>query len=236
MLPAYPALAIIGGSWAADCVAIPVLRTMRRWLSLQWIVLACFGAVLCGGFAIVLPRRMPEAVGFAWIGLIPVLGAVCGWLSQRRGNAAGAFGTLVVTTVVLVVAGYAVVAPAVSRRQNGAQVAESINRLKFKPDRVGAYRVTDAGLVFYAAIRHDDWNECTASVQSLFADCDRPLLITDDEGYRSIRSLLPADAIVVSRRPRLFRKGELVLVGRDKPIELSATLESAATGRTEIRR
>jgi 4-amino-4-deoxy-L-arabinose transferase-like glycosyltransferase len=31
VLPAYPALAIIGGAWVADWVAMPARRTIRLW-------------------------------------------------------------------------------------------------------------------------------------------------------------------------------------------------------------
>jgi 4-amino-4-deoxy-L-arabinose transferase-like glycosyltransferase len=235
LLPAYPALAIICGGLAADWVATPAARTIRHWLSLQWISLALVGAFLCGGLALVLPQQMPEAAGFAWIGLIPLVGAACGKVLQRRGSTAGALGSLVATTVLLIVVGYVVVGPAASERQNGAQVADAIRRLNLTPDRIGAYRVTDAGLLFYTDIRHDDWNQCDAIAQSLFLSCDRPLLITDEEGYRSIRSLLPADAAVLSRRPRMFRHGEIVLIGRGRPDGLSAALRSAAD-KTEIYR
>ena len=147
-----------------------------------------------------------------------------------------ALGSLVVTSLLLIVAGYVVVMPTASRRQDGVQIADTIRRLELSPDRIFADRVTDAGLLFYADIRHDDWNQCDASVQSSFANCGRPLLITDDEGYRSLRSQLPGDAVILSRRPRLFRNGEIVLVGREQPDKLSATLESAAAPRTEIHR
>ena len=236
LVPVYPALAIIGGGWVADWIAIPARRTAPRWLSLQWISLALVGAVLFGAFAIFLPQRMPEAARFTWIGLIPIAGAAGGWLWQRLGTAAGALGSLVVTSLLLIVAGYVVVMPAASRRQDGVQIAETIRRLERSPDRIFADRVTDAGLLFYADIRHDDWNQCDASVQSSFANCGRPLLITDDEGYRSLRSQLPGDAVVLNRRPRLFRNGEIALVGREQPDKLSATLESAAAPRTEIHR
>jgi 4-amino-4-deoxy-L-arabinose transferase-like glycosyltransferase len=236
VLPAYPALAIVGGAWIADRVAVPARRTTRFWLSLQWTSLAIIGAFLTVGFVFVLPQRMPEAAGFAWIGLIPLLGAAVGWLWQRREHTAIAFGSLVMTSALLIAAAYTAVIPVVSARQNGAQVAETLRHFDLKPDRIGAYRITDAGLLFYNDIRHDDWNQCSASVQELFASCERPLLITDGEGYQSIRSLLPADAAVLSRQPRLFRGGEVVLVGRARAGELTLTLGSAAGHSLEITR
>jgi 4-amino-4-deoxy-L-arabinose transferase-like glycosyltransferase len=235
-LPAYPALAIIGGAWVADRVAMPAQRTMRLWLSVQWIALSIVGALLIVGFAIVLPLPMPEVAGFAWIGFIPLLGAAIGWLWQWREHTAIAFGSLVMTSALLIAAAYTAVIPVLSARQNGAQVAETVQRMDLKPGRIGAYRVTDAGLLFYNNIRHDDWNQCAASVQELFASCERPLLITDGEGYQSIRSLLPADAAVLSRQPRLFRGGEIVLVGRARAGELSLMLGSAAGHSLEITR
>jgi 4-amino-4-deoxy-L-arabinose transferase-like glycosyltransferase len=236
VLPAYPALAIVGGAWIADRVAMPALRTMRLWLSVQWGALAIIGSLLIVGFAVVLPQRMPEAAGFTWIGLIPLLGAAVGWLWQRREHTAIAFGSLVMTSALLIAAAYTAVIPVVSARQNGAQVAETLRHFDLKPDRIGAYRITDAGLLFYNDIRHDDWNQCAASVQELFASCERPLLITDGEGYQSIRLLLPADAAVLSRQPRLFRGGEIVVVGRARAGELSLTLGSEALQSREITR
>jgi 4-amino-4-deoxy-L-arabinose transferase-like glycosyltransferase len=236
VLPAYPALAIIGGAWIADRVSISARRTARLWVSLQWTALAIVGCLLFVGVAIILPQRMPEAAGFSWIGFIPLLGAGTGWLWQRRGHTAVAFGSLAMTAALLIAAVYTAVVPVVSARQNGAQVAETVRRLDLKPERIGAYRVTDAGLLFYNKIRHDDWNQGDAGVQELFANCEQPLLITDGEGCQSILSLLPADAAVLSRQPRLFRGGEIVLIGRTKPGELALTLGSAAGHSPEITR
>jgi 4-amino-4-deoxy-L-arabinose transferase-like glycosyltransferase len=214
VLPAYPALAIIGGAWVADRVAMPARRTIRLWLCAQWVSLAVFGALLWVVSKTILPRWMPEAAGFAWLGLILIVGAGSSWILHRRGNALGAFGSLVVSTVLLLVAAFTVAAPAVSRRQNGTQLAEALRRMAFQPDRIAMYRVGDAGFIYYTDSRCQKGSEDCSGVQSMFAHSDRPLLVTDEEGYASIRSLLPADARIVGRQPRWLRSGDIVFVGR----------------------
>ncbi len=214
VLPAYPALAIIGGAWVADRIAMPARRTIRLWLSAQWVSLAVVGALLWVVSKTILPRWMPEAAGFAWLGLIPIVGAGICWVLHRRGNALGTFRSLVVTAALLLVAAFTVAAPAVSRRQNGTQLAEALRRMEFQPDRIAMYRVGDAGFIYYTDSRCQKGSEDCSGVRSIFAHCDRPLLVTDEEGYESIRSLLPADARIVGRQPRWLRGGDIVFVGR----------------------
>jgi 4-amino-4-deoxy-L-arabinose transferase-like glycosyltransferase len=226
VLPAYPALAIIGGAWVADWVAMPARRTIHLWLSAQWVSLALVGGLLWVVSKTILPRWMPEAIGFAWLGLIPIVGAGICWILQRRGNAPGAFGSLVVAAVMLLVAVFTVAAPAVSRRQNGTQLAEALRRMTFQPDRIAMYRVGDAGFIYYTDSRCQKGSEDCSGVRSIFAHCDRPLLVTDEEGYESIRSLLPANARIVGRQPRWLRSGDIVFVGRQAD-ELANRSEAA---------
>ncbi|HEY2147262.1 MAG TPA: glycosyltransferase family 39 protein, partial [Pirellulales bacterium] len=150
VLPAYPALAVVCGSWIADWVAAPMRRRAFRWLSIGWAGLPLVGIGLAVGMGVVSVRWLSGQTNLAWIGAIPIVGGVLGWSLHRRRQAGWAFGSLAVTSAVLLAALFAAAAVPISRRQNSVLLAEMLQREADKPDQLGLFGIGFAGVVYYS--------------------------------------------------------------------------------------
>jgi 4-amino-4-deoxy-L-arabinose transferase-like glycosyltransferase len=217
VLPAYPALSIVCGNWIADWIAAPVRCRAFRWLSIGWAGLPLVGIGLAIGMSVVSVRWLSAQANLAWIGAIPVVGAAVGWFFHRRRREGWAFGSLVVTSAALLVALFAVAAVPISRRQNSVLLAEMLLRTADKPDQLGLFQIGFAGVVFYADRPIHDYKRNRWSAQSFFENWDRPMLVTDADGYQRIRNLLPADSKIVERHPRFLKRGDLIVIAREPP-------------------
>jgi hypothetical protein len=166
---------------------------------------------------VVSARWLSGQTNLAWIGAIPIVGGVLGWSLHRRRQAGWAFGSLAVTSAVLLAALFAVAAVPISRRQNSVLLAEMIQRAIDKPDQLGLFGIGFAGVVYYADRPIHDYKRNRWSAQSFFENWDRPMLVTDADGYQRLRNLLPADAKIVERHPRFLKRGDLIVVAREPP-------------------
>ncbi|HEV3416447.1 MAG TPA: glycosyltransferase family 39 protein [Pirellulales bacterium] len=228
VLPAYPALAVVCGAWAADWIAAPARRSAYRWVSIGLIALAVAGGGLAIGISLAIARWFPGVPGFGWIGLIAIAGAGVGWILHRRKQPAMSLGSLAVTAILLAAAAFAVAAVPLSRLQNGAQFAEMLQQIEGKPDGIGLFHVATTGVIYYADPPLHDFKEDRQGVQSFFARAECPVLVTDAEGYNAIRSLLPPDAIVIDRQPRFLKRGEMVVIGRAPSANVAALRRATA--------
>jgi 4-amino-4-deoxy-L-arabinose transferase-like glycosyltransferase len=222
VLPAYPALAVICGAWVADWIAAPARRSIYRWLSLGWAGLALAGAGLAIGLQMATARWMHGDPNFTWIGLIPIVGAGIGWFFHRRMQPGRAFGSLVLTSAGLLAALFAVAAVPISQRQNSVQLSQTFGKIDDRPDQIGVFHIGFAGVVYYADGPIHDYKRNRFGVQSFFEHWDRPVLVTDSEGYEAVRSFLPADAKIIERQPRFLKRGELIVIGREPPTGFAA--------------
>jgi 4-amino-4-deoxy-L-arabinose transferase-like glycosyltransferase len=221
VLPAYPALSIVCGSWVADWIEAPVRRRAFRWLSFGWAGLPLVGVGLAIGMSVVSARWLSGQANLAWIGAIPVVGAAIGGFFHRRRREGWAFGSLVVTSAALLVALFAVAAVPISRRQNSVLLAEMLQRTADKPDQLGLFQIGFAGVVFYADRPIHDYKRNRWSAQSFFETWDHPMLVTDADGFQRIRNLLPADSKIVERHPRFLKRGDLIVIARKPPNALA---------------
>ena len=110
----------------------------------------------------------------------------------------------------------------ISRRQNSLLLAQSFSKTDDKPDQIGVFHIGFAGVVYYADGPIHDYKRNRFSVQSFFEDRDRPLLVTDSEGLKRFVRFLPADAKIIERQPRFLKRGELVVIGRERSAGLAA--------------
>jgi len=167
-------------------------------------------------------RWLAGETNLAWIGAIPIVGAAIGWFFHRRRRESWAFGSLAVISAALLVALFAVAAVPLSRRQNSVLLAEMLERKGEKPDQLGLFQIGFAGVVYYAECPIHDYKRNRWSAQSFFENWDRPMLVTDADGYERIRRLLPPDSRVIERQPRFMKRGDLIVIAREPPNGLAA--------------
>ena len=84
------------------------------------------------------------------------------------------------------------------------------------------FHVGTPGVIYYGGQRLHDFKEDRPGVQAYFAMGQRPILVTDDEGYRALRPLLPPDARVIEREPRFMKHGEMLVIGREPSAGIAA--------------
>ena len=233
VLPAYPALAVAAGLWIANWIAAPARIAARRWMQFGWGLLALGSVAFTVGVAIVLPHRMSEAPNFAWIGIVPLIGAVVGWTLQRgrwspafRLSASGLQPglqhrrqrALSVTSLVVTAATFCVllfnaaIAP-LSRLQTSQLTAQVIGRLGDQPVRVGQFVLRLPGLVYYDGPHIEEpitWD----GVKNFFRGSDTAILVTNPQAWSFVGPLVPRDVVILERQREFPKRGEVLVVGR----------------------
>ncbi len=247
VLPAYPALALLPAVWVADWINRPARKLAFHGLSAGWCGLAVLGIAITVGVTVAGRRWLPDDANFGWIGILPVIGAGLGYYFHRGRRPGAAFGTLVVTTISMLLAVFTIVAPPLSERQNGPGLAEVLRRFDGRPTEIGKFQIRPPGVVFYSETTIDDLKN-PSDVQQFFGRSDRAILLTDERGYDAVKSLLPPDATIVARR-RQFpeRLGEMLVIARgagansDLPPSVSlpgdrSDVSNSVAGRDRLRR
>ncbi len=233
VLPAYPALAVAAGLWIANWIASPARIAARRWMQLGWGLMAVGSVAFTIAIAIELPRRMPEAPNFAWIGIVPLVGAVIGWTLQRdrwspafrlpgspprrglqqRRQAAWSVAALVVTAAAFCVLLFTAAIAPLSRRQTSQLTAQVIRRLGDQPVRVGQFVLRLPGLVYYDGPHVEEpitWD----AVREFFRGSDTAILVTEPHSWSFVAPLVPRDVVILERQREFPKRGEVLVVGR----------------------
>ncbi len=255
VLPAYPALAMMTGLWIADWVASPAKNVARRGIATVWWIMVLAGVGIGVGLWVAGPRLMPGAERFCWIGTILVAGAIANWWFQRRHAPGWSAASIVVSSAALLATIQLIAAPPISRQQNGPLVGEIVHRAGTESTRVGMFRLHAPGIVYYVnqeveEVATSDGSRPDPDKVRWFLNTDRslmgshpqtnaymrgyfahnPVLVTDNEGYKLLQPMLPADVGVIDRQRHFGRKDEVIVIGR-QPFSDTATA-AASTGST----
>ncbi len=248
LAPAYPLFATIAGLWIADWIAAPAEQRAGRWIAGGWVFLALLGVATLIAAPPIFAKLAPGVPSYSWIGGILVFGSTLGWLFQWTGRRMLAAAALVSTAAALFIALFAVAAPPFSRLQTSLQITEMVERLGSPDMALGTFRVSAPGFIYYAN-RHEaiaglkraedvlklyarsapGGNPPVGSRDDVYSgvysgppvtDAADFLLVTDGPGLSEVRPLLPPDTVVLERRPRFLKLGEIVIVGRRRlPID-----------------
>jgi 4-amino-4-deoxy-L-arabinose transferase-like glycosyltransferase len=159
VLPVYPALALLTGHllerWRSGALVLPdwLPRSALTFLGLVGVVVT--GALLIAGGVVDLPelrgRVFPEATAWAWLGAIPLAGAVLGWWFQARGRRGGVIaavaGSAVLLSAVLTCWGLEALEP----RKAPRQLAQALPSDHLRREaRLAAYDWFLPSVVFYS--------------------------------------------------------------------------------------
>lgn len=170
--PCYPALALMTG-WVMDRWATGQMEgAVRRWIGAACVVLAVAGVAMGVGLWWAADRYVPEERWLAGAGAIPLLGGLVtlamltGWKHRLAPWSAAA--TLWASAAALVLAVFAVGAPAVSRHQ---QIDRLLAALPDSDAPVGWLGPLEPSWVFYAGkplvpLRLSDWAASPGPMES----------------------------------------------------------------------
>ncbi len=175
-------------------------------------------------------QRLPVPLTFGWIGIIPVVGAGVGWILHHRRRAAAAMASLIVTMAAVAVATFTIVAPPISELQNGPVLRTTLARMSAPATRLGAFQIQAPGTVFYCGTIRELKNP--ADIVRFFQDNARPVLLTNDDGHRVVRSLLPGVATMVAGRKQFPNKQNMVVLRLDPSAIGGAPLATVAASST----
>lgn len=233
VLPIYPALAVLCGAWAADWIAVPGKRSVERWLSAGWVGFMAAGIGISVGLTWASSHLLSSEVSLGWIGLIPIVGSIVGLGLHMRRKTAAAFGSFALTSAALLAALFAVAAVPFSNRQDSLLVTRTARASDDKPDQIGLFGIGMAGVVYYADQPVHNYQRNRWAVQEFFEEHERPLLMTDAEGYEKLKGFLPPDAKIIERKPRFLKRGEMLVIGRERRENVAGRPTARHSGLTE---
>ena len=220
LLPAYPPLALLTADlldrWRRGAVRLPGWVWAYSLGSLAFVGLVVGGGMaVAGGWAgpKVMRGHPLEGLGaWAWLGLVPVIGAVAGAWCLRRQMRTGLVAGVSAASVVMVGALAAVAGPAVDREKAPRALVETAARSASGPDlRVGGYRYFQPSLVYYARRPVTRLTVEPAAVEFLTRAGQAYLFLTAAE-WEKLAPRCPPGCREVARHWDLYRACEVVVV------------------------
>ncbi len=224
VLPLYPAVALLTAwaleRWRAESFAVP------SWvMAVALVILAAAGvgstaamAVLGGGVDLSrpLPFVFPDLLPWAWVGVVPLVGAVAGgWLlwAGKRGGVLVAVSAAACVFVSLVTGGPLA---ALNDFKASSNLAGSLPAdHEFRDVRVGAYCYDRPSMVFYCR-REVKRLDVPSQARELLAEPLPAYVFVSESRVGELDGELPDGVRVVGRFPDLYGKGHPVLVLKNR--------------------
>ena len=219
VLPAYPAAAFLVAVVGVDAARRAAAGSWPhpRWMATGLAGLAFGGIATAATICVAAQYGLPGAEPAAIVGLVPLVGAVaCGLLAVRRPMAA--LGAFAVTGLV-----YAAltVGPAQSRLAQANTLPPFVRQLHARGDgvpRLGTYLLASPNVVFYADKQVTQiGNKQVAAVTEFLESDPEAVLLVPEQHFADLESRLPAGYGVVARTTPVFRKQDVLAVGRTSP-------------------
>jgi 4-amino-4-deoxy-L-arabinose transferase-like glycosyltransferase len=214
VLPAYPPLALLAGGLIHSLIAEPA-ALRRGWMRAAWILLGSIGVGIIAIFPMVAQRYLGSDEMLGLIGLAPLFAGGLGLYFSRVRRPRAAFTAFAGLSVAFLIGLHGVAAVQVDHHQNSAVLGDAI-RAHSGPGapEVKAYGYYRPSLTFYA---RQSIERCKTpeQVREFFHEHARnAFLITSDERYPQIATVLPPDVAVLQRCPKFLKSGEVLLLGR----------------------
>jgi 4-amino-4-deoxy-L-arabinose transferase-like glycosyltransferase len=187
-------------------------RAHLSWFGFAFAVLLIVGVGLLVGIPIASRRFLPGDDWIAVVGVVPILGAIAGWLFLRRLRWSKAIGTFAVTAVAFACALFGFASVRVSRHQQIDSLFRAVYAKTPEP-QIAAYGCFQPSWVFYARrpIRFLAPENPGEVGRFLRQEGIQFLLITDRH-WAAIRPSLPTEAAILARVPYFLGQGDLLVV------------------------
>ena len=233
--PCYPALALLTARMIEGYLAQPGLLGRLSW-RVALGSLAVVGVSLIIGLPIAALTILPGEAWLGVVGCVPIAGAWLAWTFSQQGNLHRALQSLAATALAISLALFGWVLPRVDRHQTSENIVAAIRDRDQSPEtpfQLMTYRFSQPSLIFYAQRRIHNWGEAT-KVEEFFRQFPNDAyVITRSENLPELQPILPADVVVLERRPQFLRRNrEVVLLGRR--MELAGP--QSITGRPAVTR
>jgi 4-amino-4-deoxy-L-arabinose transferase-like glycosyltransferase len=236
ILPLYAALALLTADalerWRTGELVLPnwMLRTSLSCLALVGI--GCSVGLLLASGAI--PTSLPDAMRFtgltswAWVGAVPLVGAIVAWHYLRHDRRDAMLATLTVTaTVFLTVITGGVVAGLNDHKPTRILAKELPADHEYREIRVAAFHYDRPTLVFYCRREVPKIHE-VSEAQHLMGSVYPAYLFVPESRWRKMEGQMPKGVKVLGRCPDLYARGEEVLVVTNEEIVKAGLAQTIA--------
>ena len=231
ILPMYPALALLVGSWIDGWLRRPRL-VARRALIAAWLTIGLIGLAMTVVAPIVAQKYLQGDPLLLACGLPLIAGAWAAWWFNRQGHPRRAAWSLTAASVAWSLTLFGWAAARVDRHQTSARFAAVIDQCAGgQTPAIRTFGYYRPSLVFYTRqpIRQifapDDVGDFFRSHP------DDAFLLTNDQEYGRLAGVLPADVTVLERRPWFLKSREILLLGRGAPRVSARIITDSATQR-----
>jgi 4-amino-4-deoxy-L-arabinose transferase-like glycosyltransferase len=221
VLPIYPAIALLTGrfleQWRRGDVRPPAWMLHVAPLCLALVGVGTIVAILMLSGAwppsLARGRVFPGLEKWAFLGILPIIGAVVTWRCLRRGRRTGMIGGFVVSAALflamLAAGGASALEPYKAPRELVHEIPIDLTAVEV---RVGAYQYFQPSLVFYCRREVQKLNTDAAALEFL----NSPLqvyLFLPASAWEQLQPRSPTSCRVLGRRRDLYRNYDIVVVG-----------------------
>jgi 4-amino-4-deoxy-L-arabinose transferase-like glycosyltransferase len=214
ILPVYPALALLAGSWIVRWLHRPS-QIAPRHLNAAWLLLALVGLGVAIGLPIAAVRFLHGDALLAFVATPLIAGAAAAWQFTRRLQPRRAAWSIAGAAASFSLALFAWGAVRVDAQQTSGEFAEVIRR----HSHGGAAQIRSFGyyrpsLVFYSRQQVRQLESPQQVVDLFRQQTSDAFVFTSDDRYRQLFEVLPSDVCVLHKRPWFLRSSQVLLLGR----------------------
>jgi 4-amino-4-deoxy-L-arabinose transferase-like glycosyltransferase len=217
--PAYPAAALLVGCYVYHLSRGTALSS-RRWAGAGATAFAITGLGIMAGLPVAASFVLPGKEWLGVVGFIPLLGAGACWVLLRRNRMQAAVLSYAAAAAAFSLGVFAFAGPQVDESRVELQLLDTIAARSEQPE-IFALGGLEPSWVFYARRPipgiHIGDDRPDNHREALHDDSGNTYVLTTDERYEQLRDELPPDLVVLDRRPRFLREGEMLLLGRREP-------------------
>lgn len=228
--PCYPALALLTGCFMHHWIRGDAVAS-SLWPRLSLASLGLVGLVLMVGLPLASRRYLPGEEWLGAIGLIPLAGAILGFVFVGKSRIRTAAISFASTAVIFTTLLFGVASVRVGRHQQNHILLATIGKYSDDPS-VGAFGCLEPTWVFYGdrpiehlvlqaptppAKERKPWGEKPRlNASEFFGDGRDRFILTTDHFWPKLQKVLPPQATVIADCPLFLKDDRLLLIGRKR--------------------